>query len=312
MSRITTEEMDKARAAGSSQIMNLCLHCLQHALQNCDPKSLYAGPNGLKPFPYLTFVLQRIREESHPSYVSYSDLFHLSERYPHPGSSADVDCNKYESKPLDYVWCLAAGGDLNNAQIVLDKIWQKHRGKKEFPELEFAKLYAYLGDAKKARRLVSGMSVECLLVLSSYYLKKEMNFTEIFRYLNGNYHNREIPKSRAHIETAILELLLSVEAFSQAWQILERLTLTLDAIPLWVKFEFRTNDASAVLYPYAMRFSEPIWNFSSTILINRALESFHDDIWSTVHAVSGLGYLIKAWGGNHALDEIMSFLSSSQ
>ena len=202
------------------------------------------------------------------------------------------------------------------ARRLLDRIWAErqsiHSERLASAQVRVAEIYAYLGDAKTARQIVSKASVEscllieCVVAWEQYLHNKNPNLNKILQLFRET-RRLEPPKHRAHIQTAVLKLLLHLGKYEEAWDLLPLIRNSLLAIPLWSKLEFRAYEVAAALLPYCGKFASVIHPFAVDLLVSKAKDQ---ELWPMVHMVSGLGKLIIRWSDEDGLSALLTFLKS--
>ena len=198
--------------------------------------------------------------------------------------------------------------------------WSERQPLKSFPvermRHEIADCYAYLGEAPRARNLISSallevkLRIECLLAWQRYFAGQQPDVSPIMALLRKT-RQLEPPKHRAAVQIGVLKCLLACAAYEAAWQTLRLLQATLIATPLWGKLEFRVNDAAGVLQPHLKDHTAVIYPFARDLLTAKAQDTSQDSsLWALVHVISGLGWLILGWAAPTEVDGLIDFLVS--
>lgn len=205
-------------------------------------------------------------------------------------------------------------GQPAEARRLLDRVWAQRQRIPSDRITLLAEGYAYLGEAETARQLVTSASVEthlaieCLVALEKHWHGDRPSLGQILRYLQQT-PNLEPPKHRAHLQTAVLRLLLHFEQRDRAWEVLPLIRESLLAIPLWSKLEYRTYELAGTLLPYCDQYSAVIYPLAADLLISKSEKR---ELWPMVHMVSGLGKLIIRWAGQESVSSLLEFLKSWQ
>lgn len=181
---------------------------------------------------------------------------------------------------------------------------------------DFARGWAYLGEVQRARAILRDLDdnlsaqigVEGILALRDHDQGRPVDPRPLLDFLEQT-ARIETPKHRAHEQTCILETLLAVGAYEAAWQALDVVRATLLVTPLWVKYELRAINVSAVLWPYLADHTPRIYPYAAALLAH-GIES--RDSWRMTHTVNALLWLIRGWCGDDGLKGMADFIAAWQ
>ena len=181
-----------------------------------------------------------------------------------------------------------------------------------------ASIFAYAGHPETARGLVEAasigdrLSVELMICWRSYLMGSRVDASPLLRLFDRSWRISPA-KSRAVRQVLILKVLLEMEEYESAWHTTTAIRKTLLKIPLWGKFEHRTNNLAVALWPVAEEHADTVYAIASDLLIQTAKKrGSADGIWIVVHAVTGMVSLIHRWTGEDGLREIKDFARSLQ
>jgi hypothetical protein len=216
---------------------------------------------------------------------------------------------------------LARVGHTNEARTLLGDLWSQRnrlpRERLDFIQGEIANVYGYLGDTQVAREIATSLPasqrllVECIIARRQHDQTGTADVSQLVERLNDAGVAEPSAKHGAHTQTAVLEILLELENYEEAWNVLPSLKASLLACVLWGKFEWRTGDASAVLSPYAQSHAAQTHAFAASILVERtlqALQAGHVPLWEVTHAVSGISPLLARWVSEDEIANLIGFL----
>ena len=183
---------------------------------------------------------------------------------------------------------------------------------------EIATAFANTGDASTARRLIESgslshrLSVEEMICWRSYLTGSAVDLSPLLQ-LFAETRGIDWAKARAIEQIGVLDLLLEMGEFDAAWRVAATVCDTLLAIPVFGKFEYRTNRLAAALWRHADDHADRVYAIASRLLVRAARERGpKDGIWVVVHAITGMVSLLHRWIGVDGLREIEVFVKLLQ
>ncbi len=220
---------------------------------------------------------------------------------------------------IDYIRTLAEIGRLEEARGLIDELWvqwgQVHPERREYDKQFVAEIYAYLGEAQIARDIIQPrgsdehLKIECLIAWNQYFNGQPTDISTILRMLDETVLI-EIPTHRAYRQIHILEYLLAIGRYDDAWSALPLIRETLLEIIAFDKLEYRTNFLSATLAEHANQHVSTIYPFVSDLLVSKAKCESDSDIWGMVQMVCGLGWVILRWVDDTEVQSVVDFLKA--
>jgi hypothetical protein len=184
---------------------------------------------------------------------------------------------------------------------------------RDWVQNKLAESYGYLGDATKARDLVTtpydALLVECVIAIGQHHRGETPDAARIIDALRPLTDYEPLDTSRAHRLTAVIELLLALGEVQPALDLLPELKSALFDLPLQDTFENHIRDAALVLAPYAHDHTAPIFSFAADILTDcEATSGESAGFWQAVHATVGLMPLIVTWASEHDVLNLESYI----
>jgi hypothetical protein len=335
---------------GSTGMARLVILCLWQAGQRQDPRGHYAGPSGETPLSYLHDRLLLVRHAP-PGYITWSQFTEMQRWYPEPEMigtpwhyiESILKLGEYGELHQQIVQVSITRWAGLYPRIRLALLLAKHGLKWEaLQQLEsvlaqrprwgidepnpqvsaalqdIAAIYAYLGEMNPARNLLktadpeTHLFVECVALLFQQRNHAPADPTRVLMLLTDA-EGGSPAKHRAAIHTGVLRLLLDLGLVNAGMQSLPTLFQTLHKIPLWGKFEWRTQDVATALLPYAKTHADQIYPLARDLLISKSQPSQVNapgDFWWSIHAVSALAWLLYQWSTQENYQEIIDFLST--
>lgn len=184
---------------------------------------------------------------------------------------------------------------------------------REWVQNKLAEAYGYLGDAEKARELVTtpydALIVECVIAMGRHHRGESIDASPIIDALRPLADYEPLDTSRAHRLTAVIEILLEIGETSPALGLLPELKSALFALPLQDTFEWHIRDAALVLAPCADAHADPTFAFAADVLMMRdGMSGISTDFWQVVHAVIGLLPLMMIWVPEYEIANLESYV----